>query len=327
MIIPIVGPSALEFWLSGMADLPIRLLSEKSRRISLPADYHISHRQVHYQNISAKLGLSLPVYVMANKETDRGDFPFMKPCIRPKHLPDQSFIQLNDLICISSPELCFVQMARILPIAKLIEVANNLCAIYALDNQVNYGFAARDSIIKPEDIVSFLQRAKGLSGIKKARQGFAYISDRSRSPMESKLAALAAMPLLCGGYHLPGFRLNWDVSLEDNAAKLLGRKSCCCDMVWEDQKVIVEYDSNLSHLSADQHAYDKSKTNALILSGYKTFFATADNMKNFKSIEEMFLTLRKMLGLRPLTPTLSKYESIRHETVRSVVFDSWKKYL
>ena len=327
MIIPIVGPSALEFWLSGVADSSAHLLAVKKKRVSLPDDYDLSHWKKHYQILSTELGLSFPVHAMANRISDRGSGSFLHACVKSKHLPEQAFIQLNNSIYISSPELCFVQMAEILPFAKLVEIANNLCAIYSIDQQASYGLPEREQIISIADITDFLQRAKGLYGIKKARRAILYATERSRSPVESQMAALAVIPFSQGGFCFPRPEMNLDISLTDHAAMLFKRDSCNCDMVWMDQKVVVEYDSNLSHLTADQHAYDKGKANALHMSGYKTFFATQRNIQSFKDIEEMFRTIREMLGLRPENETLAKYEAIRRETVHTIMYDSWKKYI
>ena len=327
MIIPIVGPSALEFWLSGVADRSTSLLSSKLTRVSLPENYVISHQQEHYQKISIELGIDFPIHVMANRKPDRGHTRFSKPSIKPKNLPKNAFIQLSDSIYVSSPELCFVQMANLLPVPKIVEIANNLCAIYFIDKKKTYGLSARSPILDTADLLEFLNRAKGLNGIKKARQAIRYAADKSRSPIESQMAALEVLPFSQGGYGFPKPELNQDISLSDRAATLLKRESCNCDMVWMDQKVIVEYDSNLTHLSPDQHAYDKSKANALYLSGYKTFYATAKNLQSFKEIEAMFLTLREMLGLRPEKAKLQKYEAIRHKTVHIIMYDSWKKLI
>ena len=123
MIIPIVGPSALEFWLSGVADPSTHLIQANAQRVSLPENYDISHQKKHYQMLSTELGLSFPIHVMANRVSDRGSGSFLHACVKSKHLPGKAFIQLNSSVYISSPELCFVQMAEILPSAKLVEIA------------------------------------------------------------------------------------------------------------------------------------------------------------------------------------------------------------
>ena len=327
MIIPIVGASALEFWLSGVSAFPSNQFSIQNRKlVSLPEEYRIPYSQNLYRDISTKYHLSLPVHVMAEKASGRISNQFLSAYKRPKHLPEDSFIQIND-IYMSSPELCFIQMANKLPLPKLIEVANNLCAAFSLDTNATYGQSSRTPFVTVQDLKDYLCRATKFSGIQKARKAINYASDNSFSPMESKLATLAALPVPQGGYGLPKPVMNCDILLTNDAAAFLGRKSCKCDLVWENRKVIVEYDSNLSHLSVDQHAYDKRKANALNMSGYNVFYITADNMHSFKDIENTFFNLRKMLGLRLRTSVFESNESKRRETVHMIVFDSLKKYI
>lgn len=327
MIIPIVGASALEFWLSGVSAFPPNQFSVQNRKlVSLPEEYRIPYSQEIYRDISAKYHLSLPIHVMAEKASGRISNQFLSACKRPKYLPKDSFIKIND-IYMSSPELCFVQVANKIPLPKLIEVANNLCAAFSLDRNATYGQSSRKPVVTVQDLNDYLCRAAKFSGIKKARKAIHYATDGSFSPMESKLATLAALPVHQGGYGLPKPVMNCDLLLTNDAAAFLGRKSCKCDLVWESRKVIVEYDSNVSHLSVDQHAYDKRKANALNMSGYNVFYITADNMHSFKSIENVFFNLRKMLGLRPRISIFEKNQSMRREVVHMIVFDSLEKYL
>ena len=328
MIIPIVGASALEFWLSGVSAFPPNQFSVQNRKlVSLPEEYFVDYQEENYRAISSQYGLSLPIQIMVNKDADRKSGNCFHIRMRPKKLPDKSFVRLNKDIYISSPELCFIQVAKVLPLPKLVEAANDFCAMYSLNPNAALQQIARDPIVSTQNILSFLEQTKGLAGIKKARQAIAYAVDASFSPKESELAALASIRLSQGGYGMPKPGLNRDILLSEDAAKILGRNTCCCDLVWEKQRVIVEYDSNLTHLSVNQHAYDKRKTNALNMSGYKVFYVTAENMSSFKSIEATFSNLRKMLGLRPMKSTMEKYESIRREAVHAIVFTPWREYI
>ena len=328
MIIPIVGASALEFWLSGVSAFPPNQFSTQNRKlVSLPEEYRIPYSQEIYRDISAKYHLSLPIHVMAKQYSGRKKGGSKYVCLQPQKMPEKSFIQIDKGIFISSPELCIFQMAKIFPLSKLVETVNILCADYSLDRNAIYGQKKRQSIATVDDIQSFIKRAKGLSGIKKTRQATSYAVNHAFSPMESKLAALSALPFSLGGYGLPKPELNREIELTNDAESMIGRHSCSCDLVWIKQKVIVEYDSNLSHLTPGQHAYDKRKYNALNMSGYHVFSITAENMKSIKDIEATFLNLRKLLGLRPQTSTLAQYESMRRNAVHAIIFDSWDKYL
>ncbi|MBO4835743.1 MAG: hypothetical protein J5483_06490 [Lachnospiraceae bacterium] len=328
MIIPIVGPSALEFWLSGVARFDAAHLSAPNRKlISLPDDYETSCQHDNLCNLAEKYGLSLPLHIMVNKPDNRRHTRYCHTYLRPKKLSEDSFVQLSDSVYISSPELCFLQVTQIFPLSKLVEIANDLCALYLLDKTAVMGQTSRDPLVQVNNIKEYLCRVKSLPGVKLARQAISYALDCSGSPMESKLSAVAMPPLSQGGYALLRPELNLDISLTDEAASFLGRDTCCCDLVWEDQKVVVEYDSNLTHLSQNQHAYDKRKATALSMSGYRGFYITASNLRSFQDIEITFRNLRKILGQRADNDVFKKYESRRREAVRKVMYESWEDYL
>ena len=328
MIIPIVGPSALEFWLSGVARIDADHLSAPNRKlISLPENYETSCLHDDLCSLAEKYGLSLPLHVMVNKPNSRRHGRYCRTYLRPKKLPGDSFIPLSDSVYISSPELCFLQVTQVFPLSKLIEIANDLCALYLLDKTALMGQIARIPLVQANDIKEYLCRVKDFPGVKLARQAISYALDCSGSPMESKLSAVAMPPLSQGGYALLRPKLNLDISLTDEAASFLGRDTCCCDLVWEDQKVVVEYDSNLTHLSQNQHAYDKRKATALSMSGYRGFYITAANLRSFQDIEITFRNLRKILGQRAYNDIFKKYESRRREAVRKIMYESWEEYL
>ena len=324
MIIPIVGASALEFWLSGVSRKKESILKQ---RVSIPENCCCVFHSDQYELVAQKLCLSLPLHVMTGKASERRKNGYVHSIKCPSHLPDNSFIKLDNNIYVSSPELCFVQMAKLLPIAKLVELADDLCGIYALDKNSNYEQISSTQIVTVKTIIDFIQRAIKYPGVKKARQAIQYAVDGSNSPRESMLVALSVLHLSLGGYGLSKPEANKDIWLPDDVAEFFGRQSCCCDLVWEKQKVVVEYDSNLSHLSVKQHTRDKRRYNALNMAGYHVFSITAEDMKSFKDIEKTFLSLRKILGFRADTSTLAKYETIRWKTVHTIVFDSWRSYL
>ena len=89
-------------------------------------------------------------------------------------------------------------------------------------------------------------------------------------------------------------------------------------MVWPADKVIMEYDSTMTHLEVDQHYYDKKKITALNDSGYDLISATAEQFKNFTSYEALFELLRKKLKLRPRPDRMEKNLDKRYEVFRGL---------
>ena len=89
-------------------------------------------------------------------------------------------------------------------------------------------------------------------------------------------------------------------------------------MVWLEEKVICEYDSKLTHLSANQHDYDKRRLTALTASGYNVISITPEQLRNRNSMDLLFRSLRKTLGMRPFEKELEKYREKRWEVIREV---------
>ena len=83
------------------------------------------------------------------------------------------------------------------------------------------------------------------------------------------------------------------------------------------EKVIVEYDSNLTHLNKSQHSYDKNKAAALTDSGYKVIPFTAKAVNDFYSIETNFTILRRALHKR----SRNNLMTLNEEKRRNVFLD------
>ncbi len=90
-------------------------------------------------------------------------------------------------------------------------------------------------------------------------------------------------------------------------------------MVWENQKVVVEYDSNLSHLQKEQHEYDKRRATAITMSGYQLVNLTAGQLASFSAVEETFIMMRYLLGMKKMSAKMKIYEEIRWEVVHEIL--------
>lgn len=125
-------------------------------------------------------------------------------------LPAGALWRFNDSLYISSPELCFVQMASYLSEPQLTELGANLCGIYYQD-PVNDRLPKRSPVTTPEKLARFVERAKGHYGVAKATRALRWVIANSRSPMETKLYILLVYPKSQGGYGLSFPELNYDV--------------------------------------------------------------------------------------------------------------------
>jgi len=327
MILPIISLSALEFWLFGSAQTVFADLTLENRKlVCLPEKFLLQSNRQFVTDTAFEYGLSLPVIVMAASQSGRKHTKCISAKTKSKNHPANAFIQLDNSVYVSCPELCFLQLSAELSLPRLIEAGNNLCAGYVRTDNTSFKQIGREPVASVKSIRSFLDLSAHAKGIKKSRLALKYVIDGAYSPMEGKLAVLVVLPLFLGGYGLKRPVLNKYIRLSPDAAALLKRETCCCDIVWEEEKVILEYDSNLTHLTKEQHSYDKRKYNALTMSGYKVFSVTADQIQNFKAVENLFENLRKALHIKSRADAWVKYEEKRWEVVHELLFSNNKIY-
>ncbi len=88
------------------------------------------------------------------------------------------------------------------------------------------------------------------------------------------------------------------------------------DMVWYEEKVIVEYDSNTTHLNSSQAAYDKKRAAAFMQVGYTVITLTPEDLKSLASLDKAFSVIRSSLGLKnvdhELTRNIKKRSEVFH---------------
>jgi len=318
----ITFPSALEYW-----------LSEKG----IPYHFHfdryssrVKNKIVLLSNTSGKdllnsvktLNFTLPVHLSVTEHVKRFSNSSVVFHKLPTHLPEYSFYQIAESTYIASPELCFIQAAAVLSVPELVLLANELCGIYVKDCTEEYGQRRREPVTTTASIRSYINKAEKIHGLQKARTAIRYALDNSNSPIESRLAALAALPLSWGGYGLILPQLNLEVKFPNAAAEYMERTSILCDMVWAKQKVVLEYDSNLTHLGIRQHFTDKKRATALTLAGYKVISITAEQIRNFNTVETMFLQVRSALNMRTHKDRMERYLDLRWNVVHKLLLYS-----
>lgn len=307
----ITYPSALEYWLEEKGIPPF---------YQCPSLYSASFdSRKDLARAAEYLRFSHPVHLVVHETVTRRGSDSISYHQLPKVLPEGSFIEITDSISIISPEMCFLQAATQLSLPELVFLACELCSIYVKDLNSDYYHRRREPITSVEAISAFLNKAKGARGVNLAKRAIKYAVNNSNSPMESCLATLACLPFCYGGYGLPKPQLNLDVSLPPESKAILQKNTCCCDFVWLKEKVIVEYDSNLSHLSAAQHHKDKKRVTALSLAGYTVIIITAVQLQRFRDIEAAFFSVRKALKLHPHSSRADQHFQKRWDTAKKLL--------
>lgn len=320
MIIPIISFSALEFWLGGVDESDYL---NQYHPLSLPRHFDFSITRQLACELIREYHLSAPVHLMVPTNNNRRSNETFHLHSYPKHLPPNSFMELTshlgEVLLVSSPEACFLYAASTLPFYEVVRIGCMLCAMYVSDKSQALLQRSRSPITNVRKIQQYLQKADNVPGIKKARRAIRYVVDNCNSPMEVSLAVLACLPIAQGGYGLERPIMNGELHLSSTAASKINIRQCRCDMVWEERKTVLEYDSNLTHLEKNQHEYDKKRISAINISGYRIITLTAGQLSSFGKAEEVFSLLRNMLGMDPRKKRLKQYEDLRWEVVHEIL--------
>ena len=287
--------SAMEFWRSKDLSQLKGFVPCRARRIEAePLDRGLAFELSWF--VAGEV--SIPLHVMVPDPSCRRSSRGVVCHTCQSDLPDRSFWKIGDDYRISSPELCFAQMASSLSFPQLICLGFELCGTYALAASAPSGFWQRDPITTARRIGLFLEKLSGMRGARKAQRAVRYVLDGSASPMETVLAMLLSLPVSYGGYGLPAPRLNARVDLSEESLTALRKRFVVCDLYWPEAHVAVEYDSDAFHTGSDRIASDARRRNALQHDGVTVITVTKDQLLNYRGFESSVRQIAQAIGKR-----------------------------
>ena len=312
-------------------------MAEKRARAMKPQAKPLDVEELHAENF---WGLTMPLHVLVGNSNARKATRNLHCHISSGEFPDGSFVRLGSGLVVSSPELCFLQMASELPLVDLIALGYELCGGYRLveDREEGKGYRAgspMDSAGIPPGIeagkqemgfrkdlpvtsvgslVSYASKATGLKGYKNTLKALRFIADGSNSPMETILAILFVLPYRLGGYGFPKPLLNHRIEVPISARKAAGKSKYYCDMYWPIGKVAVEYDSDAYHTGPDRIAQDAIRRNILSGMGITVVTVSRRQVMETPKMYGVAVLLSKLLGKRLQYP--AKEFTYRHAKLR-----------
>ncbi len=331
-ITPIVFPAALDYWLGKTGNPPLNKLpadnSKKFRRVSLPRPYTLFINETTAMELNTGYGFQLPVSVVSLDDRKRHSGVTFKSPVLSTLLPPESFVKIDPSknIFVACPELCLVQAAKHFPLHEIVEIACNLCAVYCLDESSKYNQSRRDAVTTVSDLNAYIKKAACLPGTNKARTAMQYATGNSNSPVESKLATMFRLPFFRGGYGFPEFGMNFKVQLSSRDYSRFNIQEIHTDFGWEEQKLVVEYDSNMTHLDAEQHFYDKNRSNIIACTKYNLLTLTSKDISSLTALDHAAKLIRSRLGERQCLPKYDKYAELRWTVYNSLFRKPVKSY-
>lgn len=317
--------TALEYWNTVGA----RFLRDASMRRKATRKARAALRSTESPSLDGSTvrpgGCVLPLFVLVGTQEART----RTDCILSRSwltdLPEGAFADAGLEFLISTPEFCFLQMARDLSLAQLIMLGYELCGSYAMVEGTAWDGAGaegkavmrkRSPLTSVEKLRSFVAKADGAYGRKKALRAVKYILDGSASPRETALAMLLCLPYGLGGFGLPAPKLNYRIDIGKRAAPMADREYCVCDLYWPQQKIAVEYDSDLHHTGSFRIASDTKRRNTLAARNVTVIGVTRVQIDDVIQLRKTAKTLAKLMGkrLRCDSPKLvEKHYALRAE--------------
>lgn len=252
---------------------------------------------------------SLPVDTLVSDQINRSRSSVARSHVWKNPYPKGSFARIEAGLYVCSPELMFIQMAQTFTEARLMELGYELCGWYGISSDGS-GMFKRSPLTSVEDLVAYASANSTLRGTRKALKVLPYVSNNSASPMESKLAALLAMPCKLGGYGLPLPIMNHKVDAAGRAFYL--------DLCWPDSHIGGEYDSRLFHTGADRNIHDSQRRNALADAGFDIVTITAPEIRNILALDGIAKQFARALGV-PTRERSASY-AVRQENLFRELF-------
>lgn len=306
--------SALAFWSRRTAAMPPRLLSANSAHRALA-----STRASMNSELMSTVQL-LPLFQHLPPQTDalvadpldHRITSVLRLHLQAAPLPNGALVHtgvsvpygdgtIQVLVC--SPELVFVQMARFMCLAELIELGFELCGQFAICPDAPKGMIDRAPVTTPERLRRFVELASCLRGIKLARQAAGHVLANSKSPKESQAAIFATLQRRNGGLQMSAPLLNESLVLPANARRVLGAATCSPDLYWPRVRTVLEYDSDEHHVGTAAGEHDARKRTVYQMLGLSVYSVTYGQMSSFATFTSIMQSIAAKFGrVRPTTP-------------------------
>ena len=195
----------------------------------------------------------------------------------------------------STPAFTFLQMANVLDDVELRFLGMELCGRYGFDEKGE--LFLRPQRCSSKELVDMAQSMTGVRGRKQAGAIAPLVLDGSASPMETALTLILCARQDQGGFGLPLPELNRPIAVTGSAYELWSDDFIVPDLLWDDARLIIEYDSSLHHSAAHRIAHDASRRNVLHELGYRVVSVTADHMRSPRELERIAGIVARAVGM------------------------------
>lgn len=298
MRLVLYGPSAYRFWIHAVRmPRPGPLSDERVLANATPTTRTLGYLR------QALPFLAAPIHLLTDRDSRHlgADIIVHRSS---RTYPDGSFLQVSSGIYVPCPALTAAQVAGSVSDPLLARVLCLLLGTGALAPDERYGHRRRDAPANRESLASYLVACPGVPGGNRVRRLLPHLIEGVASPAEADLALALCLPYHLGGYHLKHPIANHPIVLSPRGRAIAGQPVAVVDLCWPEHGLVVEYDSDLTHLNPEQHARDASRRAALEHDGCRVMTITREHLYGPRSLDPVAQAVARLDGtrLRPRSP-------------------------
>lgn len=268
------------------------LMYWRSARSAMRAHKEVSHAKTKMAGVPTSTSplpdalqeLEHPLHILVTSASERRSSKIFTSHVWSGKLPKGFILDTARGFYVCSPELCFIQMAQVLSLPKLIELGYELCGTYQVT-----GNTLRER--QPLTTVSRLKQcvAKGsfFRGAKKAARALRFVADNAASPREALVTMLLCLPYSLGGYGIALPFLNYRIESKKESAPGHRAGYFVCDLFWRDLQLAIEYDSDLYHTGSRRIAHDATRRAALAAEGITVVSVTRQQVNSYGDMKNV----------------------------------------
>lgn len=259
--------SALEFWRRARAAASRDLSCEVGRVFGRG---HETTGELAARAL-AVTGLEGPLDVVVGGGGGRHHCDLLRDHMSAAPLPDDQLLSVDRDIAVCRMPVVLVQLARGADVVDLAEVAYEVAGTYVLTPWADDGFArAARPLVDLEDLLGYARaaRAVGVRGAKRACDALELVVPGSNSPMETDVAVLMSLTRARGGLSLGGFVMNPKVAIPEPFDRVVGGPVIRPDFYWPEHGIVLEYESDRFHASAEAMKRDERRRRAFEAAGF-----------------------------------------------------------
>lgn len=300
MDILLTHQTALSFWRNNLALAEDALGARNRSQLAVPS----RAPKVDAEELAHHLNLDGSVHILVSSASARTSKSGYAAHARSEALPPTCSCAICSIggfrVSTVSPEMCLMQLAPQGDFVYALALSYEICGRYRRFSRLAQGATAFD--MPPLASARSIGKCAGRLGLTSPSRQVRWVLrntiDGSMSPQETALAVLLSMPSSMGGYGLPAPVLNPSLSTGSRNPALPHGKRLKCDICWPDQRVSIEYDSNLWHSGAERMTHDAIRYNSLKSMDLDAFMVTWDQLRTVEGTDRIAAAVARALGVR-----------------------------